>query len=314
MELDIMGYVYMIINTVNGKAYIGKSIYDPEKRRIKAHLSGHGNRLLADAVKEYGNQDAFTYEVLEANVFDEFLPDLEKAYIAKYNTVAPHGYNLTHGGEGAGRPCDETRQRLPESQFKIYGLYQNNALLYVGCTIRTLEKRLYGHLRPYSHCSGVRKHLEINGQENLEIRLLASTSDKTEADQLEADFIRKLKPPCNQTSNGKSGFRKHSPESIRKMSEAKQGHPVSLETRRKVSIASKGRKQSIETRRKRSEALKDFYEKKGPVQFPKRSPAWEHCDAIIDLSRSGMSQRKIAKRFNCSKSVISAILREKNQS
>ena len=110
-----MGYVYKITNTVNGKAYIGISIREPIQGRIKAHLSGQGNRLLARAIKKYG-QDAFTYEVLESNVFDEFLPELEVAYIANYNTVAPHGYNLTYGGEGAGRPCDETRERMSEAR------------------------------------------------------------------------------------------------------------------------------------------------------------------------------------------------------
>ena len=31
-----MGFVYKITNTVNGKAYIGISIHEPEKRRIRA--------------------------------------------------------------------------------------------------------------------------------------------------------------------------------------------------------------------------------------------------------------------------------------
>ena len=95
-----MGYVYKITNTINGKAYIGISIHEPEKGRIKDHLSGKGNRIIARAVKKYG-KEAFTYEILEANVFDEFLPELEVAYIAKFNTVAPHGYNLTYGGDHA---------------------------------------------------------------------------------------------------------------------------------------------------------------------------------------------------------------------
>lgn len=94
-----MGYVYKITNTINNKSYIGISIHEPEKRRIRQHLSGHGNRIIANAVKKYG-KEAFVYEILEANVFDEFLPDLEVAYIAKHNTVAPNGYNLTYGGEG----------------------------------------------------------------------------------------------------------------------------------------------------------------------------------------------------------------------
>jgi len=109
-----MGYVYMIINTVNQKKYIGISIHEPEKRRIKAHLSGRGNQLLASAVKKYG-KDAFTYEILEANVFDEFLPELEVAYIAQFNTVAPHGYNLNSGGNHA-IPTEETRRKISEER------------------------------------------------------------------------------------------------------------------------------------------------------------------------------------------------------
>jgi len=106
-----MGYVYKITNTVNGKAYIGISIHEPQKGRIRDHLSGHGSQIIANAVKKYG-KDAFAYEVLEANVFDEFLPDLEVAYIAEFNTVAPHGYNLTHGGEG--NSCSEETRRTGE--------------------------------------------------------------------------------------------------------------------------------------------------------------------------------------------------------
>ena len=104
-----MGYVYKITNTVNNKAYIGISIHEPEKGRIRDHLTGKGNRIIANAVEKYG-KDAFTYEILEANVFDEFLPDLEVAYIANYNTIVPNGYNLTHGGDHA-IPSEETRRR-----------------------------------------------------------------------------------------------------------------------------------------------------------------------------------------------------------
>ena len=107
-----MGYVYKITNTVNQKSYIGISIHNPEKRRgrITDHLAGRGNRILAYAVKKYG-RSAFIYEILEANVFPELLSDLEKAYIKKFGTVAPSGYNLTHGGEKNKVPSDETRRK-----------------------------------------------------------------------------------------------------------------------------------------------------------------------------------------------------------
>ena len=106
-----MGYIYKITNTVNNKAYIGISVNEPEKERIKRHLSGQGNRIIAMSIKKYGI-DAFAYEILEENVFDELLPEFERAYIAKFNTVSPHGYNLTWGGEVTKKLSPETRRKL----------------------------------------------------------------------------------------------------------------------------------------------------------------------------------------------------------
>ena len=113
-----MGYVYKITNTVNGKSYIGISIYEPESNRIRKHLTGHGSRVLANAVKKYG-RDAFTYEILEENVFTELLPDLEVAYIAKFSTIAPKGYNLTLGGDGiiGLKHTEESREKMSRAHL-----------------------------------------------------------------------------------------------------------------------------------------------------------------------------------------------------
>ena len=94
-----MGYVYKITCVPSNKSYIGISIHEPEKRRIKQHLSGGGNRLLAKDLEKYG-RDVFIYETLEENVFPDLLSDLEVFYISKFNTVAPNGYNLDSGGRG----------------------------------------------------------------------------------------------------------------------------------------------------------------------------------------------------------------------
>ena len=39
-----MGSIYKITNTVNGKAYIGKTIRDAVKTRIRDHLNGYGSQ------------------------------------------------------------------------------------------------------------------------------------------------------------------------------------------------------------------------------------------------------------------------------
>lgn len=113
-----MGYVYMITCVKNNMSYIGVSVHKPEKRRIDVHLRGKGNKPLADDVEIYG-QDAFVYEILESDVFPELLSDLEKFYIAKFNTVEPNGYNQTHGGLHENwRHSDATRQRMSDWQSK----------------------------------------------------------------------------------------------------------------------------------------------------------------------------------------------------
>ena len=108
----MMGSIYKITNTINGKAYIGQTIYDAEKTRIRDHLAGNGkaNELVKRAVKKYG-RDAFTYEILHDGIIPEFLDTLEKETIEKFNTVSPHGYNLTAGGKDGFR-SEETCRKI----------------------------------------------------------------------------------------------------------------------------------------------------------------------------------------------------------
>ena len=92
-----MGSIYKITNTVNGKSYIGQTIYNAEKARINNHLNGNGSRLIKHAVEKYG-KDVFGFEILHDGIIREFLDTLEIEAIAKFNTVAPNGYNLDTGG------------------------------------------------------------------------------------------------------------------------------------------------------------------------------------------------------------------------
>ena len=110
-----MGSVYMITNTENGKAYIGKSINDAKKKRVQKHLTGHGSRIIKQAIEKYG-KDAFVVEILHDGIIPEFLDDLEIEAIAKYDTVAPNGYNLTIGGEGTRghTPWNKGKKMPPE--------------------------------------------------------------------------------------------------------------------------------------------------------------------------------------------------------
>ena len=234
-----MGYVYKITNTVNNKSYIGISIHEPEKRRIKAHLSGHGNRLIANAVKKYG-KDAFTYEILEANVFDEFLPDFEVAYIANYNTVAPNGYNLDSGGSHK-IPSEDTLSKLSAAR---------KGKKHTEVSRRKISEALKGEK---NHNYG------------------KTFSDETRHKMSEAGKRKTFSAEHRRNLSEGQKSRKHKPlstEHRRKISKALKGRispnlgkPMSMEQRIKLSKAMKGRKStflgkshSAESRRKISEA------------------------------------------------------------
>ena len=108
-----MGSIYKITNTVNGKAYIGQTRHDAEKTRIRDHFAGNGSQLVKQAIEKYG-KDAFTFEILHDGIIPEFLDDLEREYIEKYNTIVPHGYNLRTGGRG-GACSEETQRKISEA-------------------------------------------------------------------------------------------------------------------------------------------------------------------------------------------------------
>ena len=271
-----MGYVYKITNTINGKAYIGFSVNEPEKRRIKDHLSGRGNELLAKAVKKYG-RDAFTYEVLEANVFDEFLPELEVAYIAKHNTVVPHGYNLTYGGEGGGIPSEETRRKLSKAS-KGRKLPPRSAehrrKISEAKKGKKLKPLTEEHRRKISEAQKGEKNHQFGKSHSKETRRKMSEAMKGEnhpqfGKPHSAETRCKISNSLKGEKNPQFG-KVRTVEHRRKLSEAKKGEKHhfygkkhSSETRRKLSEAQKGAKnhqfgktRSVEHRRKLSEALK----------------------------------------------------------
>ena len=107
-----MGSIYKITNTVNGKSYIGQTRHDAEKTRIRDHLTGNSkaNELVKRAVEKYG-RDAFTYEILYDGIIPELLDSYEIEAIKKFNTISPHGYNLTTGGGGGSR-SEETCRKI----------------------------------------------------------------------------------------------------------------------------------------------------------------------------------------------------------
>ena len=100
MDEDILEkscVIYAIINTINGKIYVGQT-RQKLKFRIWAHKN-HNEFCLGRAIKKYGWKN-FKIEILEECFNEDELNEREIFWIDKLNCKVPNGYNLTDGGEG----------------------------------------------------------------------------------------------------------------------------------------------------------------------------------------------------------------------
>lgn len=100
--------IYLAINTVNDKAYVGQTTKDFHVRRNRHLWDGaHGttNSMLHKALRKYG-AEVFRWVILErcANLDD--LNTREQYYISYLSTLVPFGYNLNAGGQNAPKHPD----------------------------------------------------------------------------------------------------------------------------------------------------------------------------------------------------------------
>ena len=116
-----MGCLYIIINLRNWKVYIGKWKSMKVEYRWNQHKKGNGNEHIFNSIKKYG-VEYFYFGVLYENVPHEFLGDLEKKEIARYNCNSCRGgwgYNKTDGDEGTSGWKASVEQRRKNSESRM---------------------------------------------------------------------------------------------------------------------------------------------------------------------------------------------------
>lgn len=136
-----------------------------------------------------------------------------------------------------------------------------NEKIYIGCTIRGLEKRFQAHKNAHE-TSGLALHTAMrkHGTENFTIELIEETETIEQMFQREIYWINKLNTfrgdGYNMTAGGEGAVGcKISEETKKKMSKAHLGKVLSEEHKKKISEASLGKVFSDETKQKLSEAL-----------------------------------------------------------
>lgn len=105
--------------------YIGQTCKDIDTRwrnHISSIKNERGCPALRDAIKKHGF-DKFEFKLLII-CFDDCIYDIERYYIAKYNTQVPNGYNISPGGMGGGftglQHTEETKKIIGEKSRQRY--------------------------------------------------------------------------------------------------------------------------------------------------------------------------------------------------
>jgi hypothetical protein len=99
--------IYRMINTINGKSYIGLTTLSLAERKHKHWLNFRNpdknkKQAIYLAIEEYG-WDKFEWQELCSALTKEDLVVLEKQFIQEYDSYHM-GYNNTLGGEGVNNP------------------------------------------------------------------------------------------------------------------------------------------------------------------------------------------------------------------
>jgi group I intron endonuclease len=281
--------IYKVTNLINGKIYIGKTVRSLARRK-RAHFAsafnrGYRSRFHA-AIKKYGKEN-FKWEIIDRCLFVETLSELESHYIKLFNCMAPHGMNLTAGGEGVVgmRHSAETRERIAAAMRGRKVSDETRARCSVAQCNKSPETR--------AKLSAAHKGKVLSAETRIKLSII--NTGKHLSDETKMKISRKHKN------------RYFSPEHRRKISLAKIGHEVTPEVREKLSISNRKRfsdpeerkrmsvaktNPSIETRKKISEAaLAAWAKRKSTVAPAAQGEYGEICPVGRRSALDGQSVR-----------------------
>ena len=113
-----MYIIYLLINNVNNKVYVG--VTNNYQKRMREHKGTYNNCLISKAIKKYGWNNFNTEILLETDDAEYAYKIAETKFIKKFQSNnLDKGYNLTLGGEGTSgfSPSPETRQKMREKKL-----------------------------------------------------------------------------------------------------------------------------------------------------------------------------------------------------
>lgn len=108
-----MYYIYLIVNSVNGKTYVGQRKSSKEWYEDKYMGSG---KLLGLVKKKYGIEN-FEKFLIQHCYAKEETDKAERFWIAEYRSRGKAEYNIADGGQGGntGNRSEETKRKISDA-------------------------------------------------------------------------------------------------------------------------------------------------------------------------------------------------------
>jgi hypothetical protein len=224
-NLKKFGFVYLIINTQNGKGYVGCKQYLIGKAKTNSKWETYmgSSKYLKEDIKKIGKKH-FRFEVIAEYINKRSLRYYEAHYQMKWDV-------LTATIEGTDEPA-------------FYNSYVG------GKFYRPVESYTIGEKH---HMFG-RKHTE---ETKKKISEMSKGRKHTEETKKKISKIRKGKKHTEESKKKMSEAqigRKHTEEHIKKIAERNFGRKHTEETKRKMSEAHKGFSHTEESKKRMSEA------------------------------------------------------------
>lgn len=243
-----MGCIYLAVNKINGKAYVGKTSKTLEHRRAchEAMSTCDEGWYFQRAIKKHGKEN-FEWHEVYSDVPTCDLGMLESECVSWFNTRAPNGYNLSNGGEG--NPGYKFTQEQKDHLSRVHKGKPLPALFLERARQANLGKKK-GPLNEETK-NKISKRLKGRKQTD-EHRRKNSQANKG-----------RPKPKHIQEMLRTNTLGWHpSEETLKKMSESQKGRKHTEETKNKMRAAALGRKHTEETKNKLSKHFKGIV--KGP--------------------------------------------------
>ena len=117
-----MYYIYLIINNVNGKTYVGQ-----RKSSKQCHLDSYmgSGKLLKKAKQKYGIEN-FEKFLIQYCYSKEETNKAERFWIAEYRRRGKAEYNLANGGDGGNGEANKGKKRSDETKRKLSEAHKGN--------------------------------------------------------------------------------------------------------------------------------------------------------------------------------------------